>query len=353
MWHKGDSSYNTAAGLGIKNNNRSTAVEDALADFGSEHSFDEAAAMFERHYKFKVSDTTIRKITESYGSAAERFIQDKLEKYVEADEKSSAPTRQLEKIFLGFDGCSIRTGTLESIEPNSGTPMLLKTPSGRLKCKRIEEWRDVRLGFAKEPHENARKWFVGGMKDFPTLVKDLFNLCLGMGMNEKTKPVATSDGGNGLYEELDRQFCELQFILDYYHFKEHLYDTAKEMGLNEKTKDTWVREKESLAWEGRITDLIQSLQAEYEKTEVDRIRRLIGYITRFKNSISYKSFKEAGLSIGSGEIESAHKYITQKRLKLPGACWRPENVNPMLALRIIKANEWWEEFLNWELGIAA
>jgi hypothetical protein len=30
------------------------------------------------------------------------------------------------------------------------------------------------------------------------------------------------------------------------------------------------------------------------------------------------------LPIGSGEIESAHRYIAQKRLKLPGAWWRVE-----------------------------
>ena len=46
----------------------------------------------------------------------------------------------------------------------------------------------------------------------------------------------------------------------------------------------------------------------------------------------------------SGEIESAHRYIPQKRLKIPGATWHPDNINPMLALRIIRANNWWHDF---------
>ena len=50
--------------------------------------------------------------------------------------------------------------------------------------------------------------------------------------------------------------------------------------------------------------------------------------------------------MGSGEIESAHKSIPQKRMKLPGACWHSTSINPMLALRILWADDWWEDF--WE-----
>lgn len=46
-------------------------------------------------------------------------------------------------------------------------------------------------------------------------------------------------------------------------------------------------------------------------------------------------FRAIGLPIGSGEVESAHRYIPQKRLKIPEATWHPNTVNPMLALRIM------------------
>jgi hypothetical protein len=38
--------------------------------------------------------------------------------------------------------------------------------------------------------------------------------------------------------------------------------------------------------------------------------------------------------VGSGEIESAHRYIAQQRLKRPGAWWRVDHAEYMLALRI-------------------
>jgi hypothetical protein len=31
-------------------------------------------------------------------------------------------------------------------------------------------------------------------------------------------------------------------------------------------------------------------------------------------------------------------------MKLPGAWWHPDFVNPMLALRVLRANDWWSDF---------
>lgn len=310
-----------------------------MVDFGSEHSFEEAAKIFQRHYKFSVSDSTIRRRTESVGIEAELFISSKLEEFVEMDEEKKHDAPLLEVVCLGFDGCSIRTGELEKIEPQE--------PGSKPRKKRNEEWKDIRLGFVRPISDESKKWFVGGLKSYPELMQELFNLALGRGMSEFTKPVATADGGIGIYEEADRQFHNLQFILDYYHFGGHLHETAEAMCLGKDSVKKWVDNKKTLAWDGKIQELKESLEVDYEQTGVDRLRRLIGYVERFSDSLSYKKYKELGYPIGSGEVESSHRYITQKRLKIAGACWHKSNINPMLALRILKANEWWEEFWDW------
>lgn len=50
------------------------------------------------------------------------------------------------------------------------------------------------------------------------------------------------------------------------------------------------------------------------------------------------------LPIGSGEIESAHRYIIQKRLKIAGAWWDINNAENILALRTCRANAVWEKY---------
>src|SRR5207253_137233 len=60
--------------------------------------------------------------------------------------------------------------------------------------------------------------------------------------------------------------------------------------------------------------------------------------------VDYKGALAAGLPIGSGEIESAHGYVFQKRLKISGAWWKMENLKKVIALRVLRANGDWEEY---------
>jgi hypothetical protein len=44
-----------------------------------------------------------------------------------------------------------------------------------------------------------------------------------------------------------------------------------------------------------------------------------------------------GLPIGSGEIESVHRYLIQKRLSYPGSWWKSANAEHMLSLTVNRA----------------
>jgi hypothetical protein len=50
------------------------------------------------------------------------------------------------------------------------------------------------------------------------------------------------------------------------------------------------------------------------------------------------------LPIGSGEIESGHRYVFQKRLKIAGGWWEQENLKKMIALRVVRVNRGWEDY---------
>ena len=59
-------------------------------------------------------------------------------------------------------------------------------------------------------------------------------------MTPETKIIGVADGGIGLSEELKRQFPSMQFILDKSHLKDHLYETAEALGINQKDRRGWV-----------------------------------------------------------------------------------------------------------------
>jgi len=64
------------------------------------------------------------------------------------------------------------------------------------------------------------------------------------------------------------------------------------------------------------------------------------------NLYSPCSWHGTTLPIGSGEVESAHRYVIQKRLKLPGAWWRKDNAQAMLNLRVARANHRRDHYWN-------
>lgn len=85
----------------------------------------------------------------------------------------------------------------------------------------------------------------------------------------------------------------------------------------------------------------ENIEEKKEETSVEKCYR---YIANRENSLDYKSALDNGLPIGSGEIESSHRYVVQKRLKIAGAWWKPETVEHMLSLRTLRANGDWNRY---------
>ena len=48
-------------------------------------------------------------------------------------------------------------------------------------------------------------------------------------------------------------------------------------------------------------------------------------------------------STTSSEVQSGHRHVVQVRLKISRAWWHPDHVDDILALRMLKANGWWDE----------
>ena len=60
------------------------------------------------------------------------------------------------------------------------------------------------------------------------------------------------------------------------------------------------------------------------------VRACHRYLSNRLDHLDYQGALATGLPIGSGEIESAHRYVVQQRLKRPGAWWTPDNAEAML-----------------------
>jgi hypothetical protein len=321
--------------MGITHHGRTETVNRALTDFGIEDSFGQASKRFEEHYGFKISPTTVDRVTKESARGCQAYVEERLQSGKDDCEQAPKPNELSEPMLVELDGCEIRTGTFAHAEEDFH--------DGEHPRKKILAWRDVRVGLAR-PMSAESKLYVAQMEKYPEVMAQLFSVATMLGMSQKTDVVAVADGGQGLREGLESQFSNMQFILDKPHLKKHLYETAAALGYNEEQQRQWVHAKLDRISEGDAGEVLKELKVQNITETNDRLRQFIGYLSRFQDAVDYDRFKELGYPIGSGEVESAHRSIPQKRLKLPGACWHPDSINPMLALRVVRANEWWNDY---------
>jgi len=332
--------------LGIQNGGRSIGLEEALVDFGIEQSYGKAGERFCQHYGWNIDRYRIRRAVVKNANQATKYVEQRLDVATESSSESEISATKSDPILLELDGCHIRTGRLEETDatPTQVPPKL--TEARQLpKRKRSTEWREVRVGFARPLCHKEQRTFVARMSKYPEIVSLLFRAAKHIGMSPGSQVIAVADGGKGLREELELQFPGLQFILDRPHLKKHLYESAEAIGLSGNEKSKWVLEKITQIDKGQVKKVITELKA-YRKRGQARLANLANYLQRFSDCVEYNRFIELGFPVGSGEIESAHRYIPQNRLKIPGATWHPDSINPLLALRLVRVNGWWDDF--WE-----
>lgn len=348
--------------FGVQGNGYSDAVERAMTDFGSEKSFARAEVMFEEHYGFNVGRTTILRLTKRLGEQAEKYL---AKRYAEGEHRyaqSEATAPKVEEVFVGLDGSMLRTGELMSAkeaarrtdDPDKRIHYEAEEPD---KVVRLEQWKEVRVGLARKPEEVTRI-YVAGRADYETMCHRLFQAAGIKGLGPETQVIGLGDGALGLKEGLEMCFARLQYILDPPHLIEHLHETARALDMAVEDAKSWVGELYERMAKGEamavVADLESTLQKLPSPTEDEddedhgyhRLKRLIGHLTRFIYCLHYDAYRAKDWTIGSGEVESAHRFIPQERMKIPGACWREETLNPMLALRTTRANQWWNDF--WE-----
>ena len=93
-----------------------------------------------------------------------------------------------------------------------------------------------------------------------------------------------------------------------------------------------------------LMELEPFLEAEHIPDNKAPVRCCYRYLKNRPGQFDYQAAIEADLPIGSGEIVRCHRYIIQKRFKLPGAWWKIDHAKYMLSLMLLRANNHWQEY---------
>lgn len=306
-------------------------LQRTITDFGADDSFVRGAtAKLKEHYGIEVPATVIRAVTERHGEAMLQMQQ---------QEASELPDRPGVAVLIAeTDGCMIPI--VEIAEPVAEEP-----PVDRRKCRTVD-WKEGRLSLVHEPG-SVTPIFAATMGTVDEVGEQLWRSAIRAGAGSQTKIHGVGDGAAWITNQLDIQFgTQATYLVDFFHLCEYV-SAAAEVVAGEG-KEAWIEEKKDWLKDNRWADVLKSLQPHVESEKVpDKeapVRACYRYIANRTKFLDYKGALAAGLPIGSGEIESAHRYVIQIRLKIAGAWWKMENAAKMLALRVMRVNGDWEKY---------
>ena len=140
----------------------------------------------------------------------------------------------------------------------------------------------------------------------------------------------------------------LQKILDYWHTTERMWKFIKLLYSSKKHQANWIAKQEVLLWENGIEEVISNIeQINTRKIKAkEEQQKLLTYLSNNKDKMNYKTYKENGWLVGSGAIESAHRTVIQKRLKLSGQRWTIIGAQQVLNLRVLHKNDNWQRLIQ-------
>jgi hypothetical protein len=125
-------------------------------------------------------------------------------------------------------------------------------------------------------------------------------------------------------------------ILDFFHVCEHLGEFAKDVVSKvRKNHRLWFDRQKDDIRKGQILKVIHRIKTLPIESKIDQAKRrkLLKYFKDNTYRMAYHTYRQAGLMIGSGPIEAAHRTVVQKRMKLSGQRWSDNGAQPMLNLR--------------------
>jgi hypothetical protein len=313
-------------------------LQRAVTDFGADLPFARVMDKLVEHYGIILGESTIRHITEGH---ARRIF--------EAARHTSpgwpAQTGSSTVVIVEMDG-----GMVPIVEPDT-------TRQDQRKGKKLQ-WKEARICLA-HPQGSKTLAYGGTLQGDVGIAGQQLLACAtraGFGLN--TPVHAVGDGAQWIADQVEEQFgAQGSYLLDFYHVCEYLGAAAAPIAGEAPARAAWMDEQKERLKTQQAGKVLQALQPHLEKDDIADsdapVRQCHRYLSHRQDQLDYQSALARGLPIGSGEIESAHRYIVQQRLKLPGAWWRAANAEHMLALRLARANRQWNDYWAADLKRAA
>ncbi len=324
--------------LGLRPNQRtSDALVRAACSLAIFVPFGTARELLSSLTGIEVSATSIWNWVQMMGARAKARIKRQLEALLAGEqpqeEEIEAAVAEL-PLLIGADGVMV------PFRPEGGQP------KGRTVWREIKVGVLARLGERVTKTEKTvtkllRRRLVAVRGDIDTFGHLLWLESVHQGILTAETVVWLSDGGRGFWRLFRERFeGHAHGILDFYHAAQNLWKGAKAW-LDGRTKRSrqWFAQMRRKLRHGEADQVLATIEAILGQEDLSDSKRktlqnLYNYLDTHRSHIKYARFKEWGLPIGSGVVESACKWLIQQRFKGVGMRWSDDGFDHLLYLRL-------------------
>jgi hypothetical protein len=293
-------------------------MQEKMVYVGHLDCYQKSNEILEKLVMVKVSASQIYRVTDVYGA--------QIGKTTAPQERTLTPVRQDEVLYVEADGGMILT--------------------------RKDDWKEVKVGrifksgdcihAGEKPgyiSHSQYKALLGNSKTFCRQMEEVIDAY------EVTKDrlIFISDGAPWIRNWVEDAYPQAISILDYYHAAEHLHGFAEKHFKDEKRRTRWTEKQKELLLNSKVRTVIKNIKKLSDSQEA---LQLIDYYEANQQRMDYSRYKQIGAGIiGSGAIESAHRTVVQKRMKLSGQRWSGAGAQNMLNLRVTSMNGRWDKII--------
>lgn len=315
--------------LGLLGGAYTPQVQETITRLGSRMPYREAREELRLMWKVDISESSVRHVTMRHGAVAAELIEQEAA-YLQA----TAPpaSAQPERMVMCTDGAMVALNNGEWREVKTVTfgefSSRWDAKQGQVvtTTERVSYFSRVETA-ESFGHSSLVEWHRRG------------------GENARTV-VAVNDGAVWIQGFIDYHCPRAIRVIDFAHALEYVATVGRAIyGAETDAFRQWYRRLSRQL--GRqppqrtVADLRLLQRRHPHHPEAAVIEAAIGYLERRLSMIDYAHFRRLQIPIGSGNVESGHKVVMQKRMKQAGMRWAEASLNPMLALRTALCNQTW------------
>jgi hypothetical protein len=310
--------YDERIGLGA--GPESVGLAQAATLLGIQDTFANGAATLYRLTGQRLSESTLERLTEAVGRVAAR--QEAQQAAGIAAWKSPPPEVSPQTLYVAVDGVQVHQD------------------DGWHEAKGVTCYGDDADG--KRHTRHAVRFEGAG-----AFVAFVWALACRCGLEQAQRVVLLGDGAEWIWKQVGHWLKEAVCLVDWYHALEHVWTCGRVLyGEGTAATTAWVKELETLLWDGQVRVIWARLRAEHARTRARAkraaLQALIPYVENQDDRLAYDRFRAAGLEIGSGRVEAACKYVVALRMKRCGMRWSKPGSQNVLSLRVAWLNDDWD-----------